>query len=169
VLLCLCLLALFRGGLWLWRRSGGTKLVELAVAVLVAVPLRLGSDFLKGVVESPRPTASAGLTVEHRIPSYGFPSGHVYGDVLVLGLACVFAPLWLPRRVVPVGRGALLLIIVCAGAARVYVGAHWPSDTLGGYLWGATALGLAVGAGQIAGRLAEQRLPRVESRLLRRH
>jgi membrane-associated phospholipid phosphatase len=32
------------------------------------------------------------------------------------------------------------------------VGAHWPSDVLGGYLWGLAALTLVVGIATILGR-----------------
>jgi membrane-associated phospholipid phosphatase len=157
VLLSLCLLVVVRAIVWLRTRTFDARLVELAAATVVAVPLNVGSAILKNIVESPRPTSAAGLTIEQRIPSYGFPSGHVYGDVLVLGLACVYAPLWLPGRLVPFGRAVLLVTILCAGAARIYVGAHWPSDTLGGYLWGATALGLALLVGHVARWVVEKR------------
>jgi membrane-associated phospholipid phosphatase len=163
VLLLLCLIVLVRAALWLRTRGDMQRLAEFAAATFVAIPLDLGSSILKNIVESPRPTASAGLTIEHRIPSYGFPSGHVYGDVLALGLAAIYAPLWLPKPLVPFGRAALLLTIVLSGAARIYVGAHWPSDTLGGYLWGATALGLALMAGHLARTSVERRLRPAEA------
>lgn len=39
---------------------------------------------------------------------------------------------------------ACLALILLTGYGRIYVGAHWPSDVLGGWLWGATLLTAAV-------------------------
>jgi undecaprenyl-diphosphatase len=120
-------------------------------AFAAAVVLRGGSDLLKRLLESPRPAEALGVDVEGRFGGYGFPSGHVYGDVLFYGLIAVFAPAWLPPRLVWPVRALSLAIIILAGPARVSVGAHWPSDTVGGYLWGAIALCLALAAGAWAG------------------
>ncbi|MCC6382559.1 MAG: phosphatase PAP2 family protein [Dehalococcoidia bacterium] len=107
-----------------------------------------GNTLLKLAVRSPRPVAGLGLDVDRLRDSYGFPSGHVYGDALVYGLLAVYAPAYLhPRLVFPV-RAVLVAVIVLAGPARVVVGAHWPSDVLGGYLWGGAALLFAVAVGR---------------------
>jgi len=60
------------------------------------------------------------------------------GALIVLLLRRVHDPAW--RRV---GLVACLLIPVVTGFARVYVGAHWPSDVLGGYLYGTLIVLLA--------------------------
>ncbi|MBA2277040.1 MAG: phosphatase PAP2 family protein, partial [Chloroflexia bacterium] len=74
-----------------------------------------------------------------------FPSGHVTGAVLFYGLVFVLAgrirdPLL--RRMV---RVAALGPLVLVGFARVWDGAHWPTDVLGAY-----ALGMALLAGLVA-------------------
>ena len=62
-----------------------------------------------------------------------FPSGHVVGEVAVYGLIFVFAGRAIPwRPAVWLVRVVCLAQIALGGVARVYVGAHWPSDVLGG-------------------------------------
>jgi len=128
------------------RRSRARAEALFAMAAVVA--LVYGDNLLKDAVRSHRPVAALGVRIDEFQTSYGFPSGHVYGDVLFYGAMAVFAPLWVaPRLVLPV-RALLLGIILLAGPARVIVGAHWPSDVVGGYLWGACALCLALAFGR---------------------
>ena len=47
---------------------------------------------------------------------------------------------------------ACLALIVLVGYGRIYVGAHWPSDVLGGWLWGVILLVVAVGITGLAER-----------------
>ena len=102
----------------------------------------LGSHLLKDVIGRPRPE----YAIIDPIPqSFGFPSGHACFAVLLGGaLIClvwrhVENP-WL-RRGLCAGLG---LIILGVGISRVYLGVHWPSDVLGGYLYGGLVLLVAV-------------------------
>jgi membrane-associated phospholipid phosphatase len=106
----------------------------------------------KVIVESPRPDQAFGLFVDYTRGTYGFPSGHVYNDVLFYGVMAVYAPMWVSPRLVPFVRAGAVFIIMLAGWSRMVVGAHWPSDVLGGYLWGIAALTLVVGIATIVGR-----------------
>lgn len=150
---------------WLWAFLGAAVLLTLfrhrmggrpkhpqrreALAAFAAgVVLMYGSQVLKELVQSPRPVVEFGVRVDQLRDSYGFPSGHVYSDVLIYGLLAVMAPAYVPGRLVPVVRVLCLAVILLAGPARVVIGAHWPSDTIGGYLWGGAALCLAVWFGR---------------------
>ncbi|MGI8927486.1 MAG: phosphatase PAP2 family protein [Tepidiformaceae bacterium] len=126
------------------RRARAEALWALAALVV----LRYWDQVMKAAVQSPRPVEALDVEVDRVRDTYGFPSGHVYSDVLVYGLVAVFATVVFGRRLGLVARTVAIAVIVLAGPARVYVGAHWPSDTVGGYLWGLAALCLAVAFGR---------------------
>lgn len=131
-----------------WRTANVPSRVEALSALAAAVVLRLGNGLMKSIVESPRPSVDLGVRVDQVFHGYGFPSGHVYSDTLCYGVIAAIAPAWLPAPLVLPARIVCLAIIVVAGPARIVVGAHWPSDTLGGYLFGAAAACLALWFGR---------------------
>ena len=45
-----------------------------------------------------------------------------------------------PSPMRPSAVAACLAIVLAAGFARIRIGVHWPSDVLGGYLYGAAFL-----------------------------
>jgi membrane-associated phospholipid phosphatase len=119
-------------GILVWWRIGRLEAIMIAVGgllTLVDTPLKLA-------VGRPRPPTDL-----VRILSYeqgnGFPSGHALFAIVILGLLAYFAFINLKNRptrmVVLAGLIALILLI---GASRVYLGVHWPSDVIGGYLIG---------------------------------
>ena len=118
-----------------WRRSRGRA-------------ASAGSDVLKDDRAIAAPGCQLWADDRCDFGGYGFPSGHVYGDCVVYGLLAVMAPAWVSPRFVPVVRAACVAIIVLAGPVRVVIGAHWPSDVLGGYLWGMAAVALATWFGR---------------------
>jgi undecaprenyl-diphosphatase len=122
-------------------------------SLLIALGLRVLSTPLKEMAQAKRPSLDFHVRVNAEFPGYGFPSGHVYSDVLIFGTLAVVAP----RLVGPAAGAAVrvlcLAVIVLAGPSRMSIGAHWPSDVLGGYLWGTAALCLAVAGGwRMAGK-----------------
>ena len=139
-----------------YRRVGGGRVGsrlrrEALWAMGAVVILRPLSGILKELIASPRPAEAFGVRIQEVHGGFGFPSGHVFGDVLVLGALAVYArAVFAPRFVEPV-RVSIVVLIVAAGPARVAVGAHWPSDVVGGYLWGGFALLTALVVGRIGG------------------
>lgn len=119
---------------------------EALIAFAMAALLSAGSTILKVIVGSPRPLEELGVHVDELKDTYGHPSGHVYSNLLIYGVLAVYAPAWLHRRLVLPWRAVAIAVIGLSGPARVSVGAHWPSDTYGGYLWGVCALLLALAA-----------------------
>ncbi len=111
----------------------------LAAAVALGTLLQQG---LKAAVDRPRPVWPDPVDSAHYA---AFPSGHAMTATVVCGLL-----LWLLHRhgVGPaVWRAAVAVAVVSVvgvGLTRVWLGVHWPSDVVGGWLLGATVVGVAV-------------------------
>ncbi|HKX30908.1 MAG TPA: phosphatase PAP2 family protein [Blastocatellia bacterium] len=70
-----------------------------------------------------------------RPEDYSFPSGHAMASMVVYGMAAYLLELAFPRfrwffRVL----AAVLILMI--GTSRVYLGVHWPSDVLAGFVGG---------------------------------
>jgi membrane-associated phospholipid phosphatase len=123
-------------GLWLLRRR-----LEAAwlVAALIA---QLLSGIVKLLVDRPRPSPDL-LDVTASASTPSFPSGHMVTAVLVYGFIFYLAGLLIPQRALRYGaQGACLAIVVLTALQRVNTGVHWPSDILGGLLFGGLLLSL---------------------------
>jgi len=93
------------------------------------------NSLIKMLIARPRPTSEL-VTVFHVLGRQSFPSGHVTFYVCYFGFLFFAAYALLPRGSIA-RRLALTLLalpVALVGLSRVYLGAHWPSDTLGGYL-----------------------------------
>jgi undecaprenyl-diphosphatase len=118
---------------WLrWWIDGG---LLLAASVLMHA-----SNPMKDFFESPRPTAGLVRITEHAT-SFGFPGGRAGNAILFLGALAWIAT----RRIESIwGKVAIWAAVVfwtiLTGVARVRVGAHWPSDIYGAWLWATPAL-----------------------------
>jgi membrane-associated phospholipid phosphatase len=116
---------------WLVVRGQRAHAVLVTVTTLgaaVLVPL------LKHVVARERPPVADRLAVE---TSWSYPSGHSLGSTAVLGVLAVVVAARLTRRVFrALVVSAAALLVVAIGVSRVYLGVHWPSDVLAGWLAG---------------------------------
>jgi membrane-associated phospholipid phosphatase len=103
------------------------------------------NGFFKELLKQPRPFVlepSVGLAFE---PSYGIPSGHAQLSLcFALPLAIWACRSGLARR--GGGKAAIrlgaALFILCIAFSRLYLGVHFPTDILGGWLLGGLILGL---------------------------
>lgn len=134
---------------------------------LATFPARAVGELVKRIVERPRPDEALVRVIDDGSTSFAFPSGHALTAVLFYGLLW-----WVAGRVVPwrplrwLVRAWCAFIILTTPASRVYLGAHWPSDVIGGALLGALLLAALLWAGVEA----ERRWPalRGSERLVRR-
>lgn len=111
-----------------WRRD--------TAFVLIVALFRLVGFTLKGIFDSPRPTEDLVNLLRHYNHT-GYPSGHsmtmamMATTVTLLGWRHVDSTV---ARVTSVVIGGILTILV--GWSRIWAGAHWPSDVLGGWMYG---------------------------------
>lgn len=97
------------------------------------------------LVDRPRPSPDL-VHVTMQLPTGSFPSGHVlnltaiFGFLIFLAIILIGNALW--RRVIAV---LLTVPVLTIGLSRIYDGAHWPTDVLGGYLIGGVWLALTIG------------------------
>ncbi len=117
-------------------------------AVLIAIlPIVSGilNTLIKLLVSRPRPTAQL-VDIFQYATGQSFPSGHVmsyvtfWGLLFSLGLILFRRDRWWHYVLLIVPA----LFVVLVGPSRIYLGDHWASDVLGGYLFGGLLLGIAL-------------------------
>ncbi|HEX6506612.1 MAG TPA: phosphatase PAP2 family protein [Chloroflexota bacterium] len=112
------------------RLAAGLAVGSTLLAVLVG-------SLLRALIGRPRPSPSLVHVVSH-VAGSGFPSGHVIHYTVLFGF-CFYIVLttWRSSLRRNLTLAVLALLVILVGPSRVYLGAHWPSDVLGGYLFGA--------------------------------
>ncbi|MQY37331.1 hypothetical protein SRB17_53350 [Streptomyces sp. RB17] len=126
--------------LWLvWRHAAWWTALWPAVTVALAAVVQ---QSVKRAVDRPRPVWPDPVDSARYA---AFPSGHAMTATVVCGLL-----LWLLHRF-GAGRvrrrtavAAAVVSVLGVGVTRVWLGVHWPSDVVGGWLFGALTVALAV-------------------------
>lgn len=112
-----------------WRAGFKDSAVVFAIAMWGAVAIE---QILKFAIRRPRPHAY----FDYPLPaSYSFPSGHAALSLAMFGtLAALLSP-----KLKPMWSKALLwvgatVMIAGIGFSRIYLGVHYPTDVMAGYL-----------------------------------
>jgi membrane-associated phospholipid phosphatase len=113
----------------------GARLEVLRAVALSILLAEVGAHTLKRLASQARP-----LTVMPNLDTHGYPvepAGNAYPSAhtaLVVGLACALWPWLRPRQKVVAAT-----LVVLVPLHRVYIGAHWPIDLVGGAAVGVLA------------------------------
>lgn len=121
--------------LMLWR---GQHVLSRVWGVVFAGCLL--NDALKSFFQRHRPEFSNPFVTE---PSWSFPSGHAMGSLIGYGLLAYLLWLAVPRLRWAVVAGTVLLV-TAIGFSRLYLGAHYFSDVIGGYVAGLVWLSVSI-------------------------
>jgi len=108
----------------------------MAWLMIVAVGGGYGLNVaLKAWFDRPRPDLAPHYT---EVYNASFPSGHsMLAATVYLTLGVLLARIQTQRRTAVFIMAMALLITVLVGVSRVYLGVHWPSDVLAGWMAGA--------------------------------
>jgi membrane-associated phospholipid phosphatase len=120
---------------------------EALMEVFATVGIGVVGLAIKIFVDRPRPPAellNGGTSLDGG--KYSFPAGHVQSYVAIFGFLLYLSLTLLPKN--SIGRWVELavygLMLALIGISRVYLGEHWLTDSIGGYLLGAIWLWLTI-------------------------
>ena len=119
----------------------GLKLEALKIALFSLTGALIGT-LTKWIVSRPRPDSGL-VNIQAVISDKSFPSLHVLLFTIFFGYLCYLSIYkiktgWLKILIASVS----VFLIITIGLSRIYLGAHWASDVLGGYLLGAIFISL---------------------------
>jgi undecaprenyl-diphosphatase len=119
-------LAVVVAALWLvWKKRPRAALPMLVFPIMAGVT----SSILKEGFARPRPAIVPHLDL---VTNLSFPSGHATNAIAILLLAALVIATKRRSLALAAALGVSLLV----GLSRLALGVHWPSDVIGGWLWG---------------------------------
>ena len=131
-------LAAFAAGMF-WRAR---RRPEAAVVLGSAVGAWLLIDGFKNLYGRVRPPVAERLMVE---TNPALPSGHALGSIVVLGVLAAVVVLATRRTALRTGAVALAAVgVLVIGVSRLYLGVHWLTDVVTGWLLGGAWLAVCV-------------------------
>lgn len=113
---------------------------SLMTAGMVALGTIITGSLLKLILRRDRPVTEY---VEHMfIDTFSFPSGHAAGTVPTFGLVAYLLAQMGAWGLATAGIIAVMVFLI--GISRVYLGAHYASDVVGGWIVGLSGLAVII-------------------------
>lgn len=136
--------------LWQTQHKWSTYLLLLAT-----LGGKLLNTTLKIAYERPRPSVVESLADVH---STSFPSGHAMSSMVVYGSVAYLVGRLEPGRQLKLTTWVIAGIVILAiGVSRMYLGVHYPSDVIGGFIAGLAWVGFLVATMRALQFFAERR------------
>lgn len=116
-------------GAW-WKFRTRALVVFGMIAVTVGLSDWLNHNLVKPAFARPRPFVDH-PQIQNRLPytpgGYSLPSNHAVNNMAAAAVISIFAPGW---------TAALVAYAVLVGYSRMYLGVHYPTDILFGFILG---------------------------------
>lgn len=127
---------LFAIGLLVWAVwEHNTPIAQASIVVLATV---LVSTALKAILRRARPDTEYAAAMIFK--TFSFPSGHAAAATVGFGFLAYLAFMLLAAPASIIVGSLLVVYTLLIGVSRVYLGAHYPSDVLGGMILGGAGL-----------------------------
>ena len=127
-------------GIIFWRSLGKLE----GMALILSGVISTINEAFKIVIGRPRPVADL-VNVFVVETGKSFPSGHAFMAVVVLGMMAYLIITHQTKHYLKVLTASVFTVfILWVGASRIYLGAHWMSDVIGGYVIGSLFLALEI-------------------------
>ena len=120
-----------------WLAGRRRPALALAAGLGVMVLLQF---LVKEVVDRPRPPTDL-VDLRSGFTSPSFPSGHTMSPSYLYGFLAIAALTSSRSTALRAGVAVVVtLFLLLGGLANVWLGVHWSSDVIGGYLWAVAVL-----------------------------
>ncbi|KKT35572.1 MAG: Phosphoesterase PA-phosphatase related protein [Candidatus Collierbacteria bacterium GW2011_GWB1_44_35] len=111
--------------------------LEAVYLFLSSVTSYLAAGLAKTLINRPRPDDGL-VMIYKQLADKSFPSSHAITYTVIFGFLFFVTLKKLKPSILKYSiLGVSAFLILTVGLSRIYLGAHWASDVLGGYLFGA--------------------------------
>lgn len=129
-----------------WQTVAGLSIIAVAILgllrkkreiiffLMALISGEISKELLKFLIHRPRPDTNFFLIFES---GYSFPSGHAVMSIIFYGMVGYFVYKLCQRKWQKIIlSAAIATLIFLIGLSRVYLGVHWASDVIAGWLLG---------------------------------